>query len=285
MSARRAIAAPLRRGFAAPPRRRALALCGAAAAALLGAPAAPAATVDISGSSTTLPLVADLAWFYRHDVQRPPRFTLVGGGTDAGVADAARGIVDVGLASRAPRPTDPPGVVYTPFAASGVCLVTNAANPLPGLSRAQLAELVAGRATSWTQIAGSARTDAIRSAGLALGTGARSVFFSTFVDPAATVAEPERTFTTASQVREYVRANDAAWSYVDLAFTAGLHVVAFEGVGCTRATVADGTYPGRRELAFVTRGAPRGAAARFIRWVRSSRIARRVIATRYVPVR
>jgi phosphate transport system substrate-binding protein len=266
--------------------RRILVACGAAAVcAGLAAPAAPAATVDISGSSTTLPLVADLAWFYRHDVQRPPRFTLVGGGTDAGVADAARGIVDIGLASRAPRPTDPPGVVHTPFAASGVCLVTNAANPLPGLSRAQLAELVAARATSWSQIEGATRADAIHSAGLALGTGARSVFFTTFVDPDATVVEAERTFTTASQVREYVRANDAAWSYVDLAFTAGLHVVPFEGVGCTRATIADGTYLGRRELAFVTRGAPRGAAARFIRWVRSSRVARRVIATRYVPIR
>ena len=254
--------------------------------AVLAAPAAaPAATVEISGSSTTLPLVADLAWFYRHDVERPARFSILGGGTDAGVADAARGIVDIGLASRGPRPTDPRDVTFTPFAASGVCLVTNTANPLPGLTQAQLAELVAGRATSWSQVAGAARTDAIRSAGLALGTGARSVFFATFVAPDAAVAEPERTFTTAAQVRDYVRANAAAWSYVDLAFTAGLHVVPFEGVTCTRATVASGAYPGRRELSFVTRGEPSAAAARFIRWVRTSSVARRVIATRYVPVR
>jgi phosphate transport system substrate-binding protein len=255
-------------------------------AALAVAPAAaPAATVEISGSSTTLPLVADLAWFYRHDVERPGRFSIVGGGSDAGVADAARGIVDIGLASRARLPTDPPGVRFTPFAASGVCLVTNAANPLAGLTRAQLQELIAGRATSWAQVAGAARADAIRSAGLTIGTGARSVFLATFADPATAVAEPQRTFTTAAQVRDHVRANPAAWSYVDLAFTAGLHVVPYEGVPCTRATVGSGAYPARRELAFVTRGAPRGAAARFIRWVRGDATARRVIATRYVPVR
>jgi phosphate transport system substrate-binding protein len=283
---RRAAARGRRIGAAVTRGRSVLAASGAAAlCAALAAPAAPAATVDISGSSTTLPLVADLAWFYRHDVARPPRFTLVGGGTDAGVADAARGIVDIGLASRAPRPTDPPGVLYTPFAASGVCLVTNTANPVTGITRAQLTALVAAHATSWTQVPGSARTDAILSAGLALGTGARSVFLTTFIAPDVDVREPGRTFTTASQTREYVRANPGAWSYVDLAFTAGLHVVPFEGVACTRATVADRTYPGRRELAFVTRGAPRGAAARFIRWVRTSRVARRVIATRYVPVR
>ena len=261
-------------------------MCAAAAAAGLAAPAAaPAASVDISGSSTTLPLVADLAWFYRHDVARPGRFSLVGGGTDAGIADAARGIVDLGLASRAPAPTDPPGVRFTPFAASGVCIVTNPANPLPGITREQLAALVAARATTWSQVPGATRADAILAAGLAPGTGARSVFYSTFVDPDADVVEPARSFTTASQVREYVRANPAAWSYVDLAFTGGLHVVPFEGVACSRATVADRSYPGRRELSFVTRGAPRGAAARFIRWVRSSRLARRVIATRYVPTR
>jgi phosphate transport system substrate-binding protein len=240
--------------------------------------------VEISGSSTTLPLVADLAWFYRHDVQRPGRFELVGGGTDAGIADAARGIVDIGLASRARVPTDPPGVRFTPFAASGVCLVTNAANPLPGLTRAQLQDLVAGRATSWAQVAGAARTDPILSAGLAIGTGARSVFLATFVDAGTPFTEAARTFTTAAQIRSFVRANPAAWSYVDLAFAAGLHAVPFEGVPCTRRTVASGAYPGRRELAFVTRGPARGAAARFMRWVRTDATARRVIATRYVPV-
>jgi ABC-type phosphate transport system substrate-binding protein len=71
---------------------------------------------------------------------------------------------------------------------------------------------------------------------------------------------------------------------VDLAFAGDLHVVAFDGIQCTRATVASGAYPALTELGYVTRGAPKGRVARFIRWVRSSRKARRVIATRYVPV-
>ena len=261
-----------------------LAAALATAAALAAPAAAPAATVDVSGSTTALPLVADLAWFYRHDVRRPPRFALVGGGTGAGVADAARGIVDIGLASRPRAPTDPPGLTFTPFAAGGVCLVTNAANPVPGLTRAQIQDLLAARVTRWTEVGGSARTDAIEAAGLAEGTGARSVFLATFVDEETPLAYAVRGFATASQVRDYVRATPAAWAYVDIAFTGGLHVVPFEGVRCDRATIASGAYPGRRELAFVTRGAPRGAAARFIRWVRTSRIARRVIATRYVPL-
>jgi ABC-type phosphate transport system substrate-binding protein len=86
-------------------------------------------------------------------------------------------------------------------------------------------------------------------------------------------------------MRDFIKVTQNAWGYVDLAFAGDLNVVAFEGIACTRQTVASQTYPARTELGFVTRGAPKGRVARFIRWVRSARKARRVIATRYVPVR
>ena len=84
-------------------------------------------------------------------------------------------------------------------------------------------------------------------------------------------------------MRLFVLSTPAAWGYVDFAFTKGLHVVPYEGVPCSRATIANGSYPARSELTFVTRGAPRGAAARFIRWTRTSALARRIVRTRYVP--
>jgi ABC-type phosphate transport system substrate-binding protein len=85
-------------------------------------------------------------------------------------------------------------------------------------------------------------------------------------------------------VRDYVQATANAWGYVDLAYSRDLHTVPYEGVPCTRATVADGTYPARSEIGLVTRGKPKGRIARFIRWIKRSPRARRVIATRYVPL-
>jgi phosphate transport system substrate-binding protein len=61
------------------------------------------------------------------------------------------------------------------------------------------------------------------------------------------------------------------------------NVMAYNGVPCTRATVRSGAYPAGRPLGVATRGRPRGALGRFLRWARTSPIARRVIATRYVP--
>ena len=63
--------------------------------------AAEARRIALSGSNVALPLVADLAFDYRRTVRRPPRFTLTGGGSAAGLSDAPRGIVDIGLTTPA----------------------------------------------------------------------------------------------------------------------------------------------------------------------------------------
>jgi phosphate transport system substrate-binding protein len=264
------------------------AVAGLLAAAWL-ASATPAAapgatrTITMSGSTPTAAVTADLAYFYRRQVRRAPRFSIVGGGTGTGIADAARGIVDAGLASRALGPDDPRGLVLTPIALSGVCIVSNRGNPLPGIDRGRIQDLVAGRLTSWTQVPGSTRTDAIAPVALDERAGARSVFLSVFVDLATPLLYRPRTLATAAQMRDYVRATPAALGYVDLAFARELHAIRYEGVPCTRATIRAGTYPASRPLGFVTRGRPNRAVRGFVRWIRRSRTARRVIATRYVP--
>jgi phosphate transport system substrate-binding protein len=255
-----------------------------AAAVLVPDASAARRTITMSGSTPTGALTADLAYFYRHSVRKPPRFSIVGGGSGTGIADAARGIVDVGLASRELEDDDPAGLRFSPIAWSGVCLVTNRANPVPGVTRGQIQAFVAGLLTSWTQVPGSPRTDAIAPVALDERAGARSVFLSVFVDLATPIAYQPRTLALAAQMRDYVRSTPAAFGYVDLAYAGELHAIPYEGVPCTRATVRSGAYPARRPLGFVTRGRPRGETKRFLRWLRRSRTARRVIATRYVPV-
>jgi phosphate transport system substrate-binding protein len=195
-----------------------------------------------------------------------------------------RRIVDVGLVARNLAPDDPQGLVLSPIANSGVCLVTNRSNLVPGIDRAQIQSLVAGTLVSWTQVPGSTRTDAIVPVGFDESAGARSVFVSVFVDLATPIAYQPRTFGNSTQMRDFVRATPAAFGYVDLAFARQLHAVPYEGVPCTRATIKSGQYPAHRPLGFVTRGRPRGETARFLHWIRHSGKARRVIASRYVPI-
>ena len=127
-----------------------------------------------------------------------------------------------------------------------------------------------GLLTSWTQVPGSPRTDAIAPVALDERAGARSVFLSVFVDLATPIAYQPRTLALAAQMRDYVRSTPAAFGYVDLAYAGELHAIPYEGVPCTRATVRSGAYPARRPLGFVTRGRPRGETKRFLRWIRHS---------------
>ena len=220
-------------------------LAGTLRAALLAAAApAGAATIHVSGSSTARPLVADLAYFYRQENRRPPRFTIVGGGTEAGIADAARGIVDVGMASRALLPADPAGLVFTPFAASGVCLVTNGANPLPVLTRAALQDLVSGRAASWAQIAGSAahRRDRARRA---RSRDRRAQRVRRHVRGCRDRARVRPAHVRHGRPGARLRPRDPGGVGLRRRrFTSSLHVVPYEGVDCTRATIARRRVPG-----------------------------------------
>jgi phosphate transport system substrate-binding protein len=253
----------------------------AAVLALVLAPRAHAATITMSGSSVSEALVADLAYFYRHAVPHPPRFSLAGGGTGTGLADAARGVVDAGMVSRNLLPGDPRRLVLTPLALSGVCLITNRANPVPDLAFGQIQDIVAGRVTSWAQVPGSPRADPIVPATLNVA-GARDVFDSVFVAVSTPVLYTPRTFSTSGELRAFVEQTPAAFGYADLGLTAPVHAVDYQGVPCERRTIRSGAYPAQRPLGVVTRGRPRGALARFLRWARTSRTARRVIESRYV---
>lgn len=265
--------------------RAAAALAAALLASLAAAsPAAAAKPIRMSGQQITQALVADLAYFYRHHDRRAPRFELTGGGTGAGLADTARGISDAALVSRELVPDDPPGLVLTRLARSGVCLASHNTNPVPSLSRAQLQDIVAGRVTSWSQVPGSARSDPLVPVALDPGTGAARVFEQVFLDDATPQDWQPVTLLTSLQARDYLARTPAAFAYLDLAFTRTVHTIPYQGVPCTRATIRDGSYPAARPIGIATIGRPKGALRRFLRWARTSRTARRVIATRYVPI-
>jgi phosphate transport system substrate-binding protein len=260
-----------------------LAGCAAVLVLLTAPAAAPAETIRMSGQQITQVLVADLAYFYRHETRRPPRFELTGGGTGAGIADTVRGISDAALVSRDLAPDDPPGLVLTRLALSGVCLASHNTNPVGSISRALVQDIVAGRVTSWSQVPGATRTDPIIPVTLDPGTGAARVFEQVFLDDGTPMNWQATTLLTSLQARDYVERTPAAFTYLDLAFTGPVHPIPYEGVPCTRATVKDGSYPATRPIGVATVGRPKGALRRFLRWARSDRTARRVIATRYVP--
>ena len=104
-----------------------------------------------------------------------------------------------------------------------------------------------------------------------------------FVDLGTPLAPTARSFPRHAQVRDYIEATPGAWGYLDLQFTRALHVVPYEGIACSKATVVSGAYPARRTARLRHARAPEGRAPAVpAAGCSDDATAKRVIATRYV---
>ena len=67
----------------------------------------------------------------------------------------------------------------------------------------------------------------------------------------------------------HVEKDEHAIGFVSFAYTAGVNPVAYQGIACNLANARSGQYEGVRNFWMVTKGAPKGEAAKFIAWVTS----------------
>src|SRR3954453_9304253 len=123
---------------------------GAIALAIPAFATAAPAVITISGATGSAPLVALLAKEYVKENPGKVQIKLAQGGGEVGVQDAAAGRVTIGNASRDPRPSDPPGIVFYPIAKDYFCFDTNPANPLPNLTLAQAQAIWPGAVRGWS---------------------------------------------------------------------------------------------------------------------------------------
>jgi phosphate transport system substrate-binding protein len=277
-------------------RTRLAGACLAAAAVAALAPAAASARpvmahaaskpkITMSGSTSVAPLAAKLIKGYLKKYPRRASFTLAQGGSDVGVADIAAGRVSIGNSSRDAKPTDPGGLHWYKIARDAICLSTNKSNGLGNLSQPQVQDIFSGKIRDWKDVPGSGKSGPIDLIVRTAASGTQDAFQKLFmgdVKVSSTAAQKASN----GLVKAAVGSDANAIGYLSYAFTKGLHDVAYKGVACNLRTAKAGTYPGSRNFWMITRGTPgkRSAVAKFIRWVRHSKKARKIIASEWVPL-
>ena len=266
-------------------KRLRLAALTAALAALVVFPATAAArpTITMSGSTSVAPLATLLAKKYIKVCGHCVSFKILQGGSDVGVADVAAGRVSIGNSSRDPKPSDPGGLVFNKIAGDAICLITNPANRVPSFDQNQVQAVFGGDVRNWGGVPGSTVNGTIDVTVRTAASGTQDAFQKIFMGS-------KKVFSGASQkssnglIQQTVQRDSVAVGYVSLAFTRGVHPVAYRGVPCNLRNAKSGQYGGLRNFYMVTRGAPRGAVKRFIGWVKHSGPANRIIATDWVPL-
>ena len=201
-----------------------------------------------------------------------------------GVSDVAHGRVTIGNSSRDPKPGDPGGLVWHKIAKDAICLITNDKNKLSNLSQNGVQQIFSGGVRHWNDVPGaSAGKDTIDLFVRTAASGTQDAFQKIFMGST-------KIFSGASQkgsnglVEQSISSDPGGIGYVSLFFTKNVHTIPYKGVECNLRNAKSGQYGGVRNLYMVTRGAPTGAAAKWINWIIHSKAASKIVATQWVPL-
>jgi len=261
-----------------------------AAVTLIGSavPAIASATsvITISGATASYPLVQLLAHKYSKLLHNKVSFRITQGGTTVGINDVAAGRVTIADVSRDPLPSDPSGLDFYPVAQYAICVVTNKSNPLASLSEAQVQAIFTGKDTQWSQVPGATASGPIevisRTSTAGVLTNFKTLFLNNKNILKSATEEPSEGLLE-QQVANSPNAIGFLSNY--RADQGTVNPVGFNGVGCTLANAVSGQYTQLARFYEVTKGPATGAAAKFIAWVDTSRTAKKIISSEWIPIK
>jgi phosphate transport system substrate-binding protein len=246
-------------------------LVTAIAALILAVPAAAlAGRLTIGGSTSVLPLMQKLAAAYHKAYPKIPEPAVSGGQSDIGISGAADGSLDIGDSSRDPIiGVDPPGLVFTKLARDGVCIITNESNPVSNLSQTEVEGIFTGKIHDWSEVPGAHVSGPIDLFQRTSASGTEDAFQHIFLGEYLKISPSAVAESSNGLEQLHVEKDEKAIGFVSFAYTSGVHAVPYQGVSCNLHNARSGQYQGVRNFWMVTKGRPKGATAKFIKWVTS----------------
>jgi phosphate transport system substrate-binding protein len=253
---------------------------------LLTPAAAGARSLLLSGSTSMYPLVTQIAALYHKETHQPtPR---VGQGTSgAGIDEVAAGRVDIADVSRDPIiGQDPKGLVFTKIARDALCVITNSSNHLTNLSQQSVEQIFTGQIRSWSEVPGATVSGPIDLYDRVSSSGTQDAFEDIFLGETLKIAPSASQLETEGGMRQAIIGDKNGIGFASFDFIGGTNAVGYQGIPCTLPNAKSGQYEGVRNFWMVTKGDPKGAAAKFIDWIinRHNTAVEKIVATEWIPV-
>lgn len=228
----------------------------------------------LTGSSTIAPILQLVA----EDLHAADPELLIDvetGGTSRGIQDVRAKRCDVGMASRDLKPEESAGLEVQKVAYDGVAMIVHASSPLERLSREQVLDIYKGAIDDWKDVGGG--EGEIYVVNKAEGRATLTVFLEHFQLKNSEI-QPDAVIGDNAQGVRMVAGNPRAIAYVSIgealaAVERGekIRLVALDGVQPTKTTVADGSYPLRRNLYLLFPGEPDATGRRILAHLASER--------------
>jgi phosphate transport system substrate-binding protein len=244
-------------------------------------------TLTLAGSSTVQPVIEDAAPLFEKK-KAGLKIEIQGGGSGAGIKTATEGKADIGMVSRALKPEEST-LVATKIADDGIAILVHKDNPLNTITKEQVIKLYTGEALNWKDIGGN--DGVVTLITKEEGRSTLELFAKHFeiekkIKVDAIVIGPN------GQAIKTLEGNPNAIAYISIgsaekAVEAGspIKLLSLDGVTATTANVQNSTYPLRRPLNLVTKGAPTGVAKEFLDFMLSPEGQSVVVKQDFVPLK
>ena len=252
----------------------AIACNSSTSAKVTSTPPAAQNKLTLTGSSTVAPLAAEIGKRFesKHtglhvDVQT--------GGSSRGISDAQSGLADIGDVSRDLKPEEKAaGLVATPIALDGICVILHKDNPVKELTNEQVIAIYTGKITDWKDVGG--KKGPITVINKDEGRSTLELFTKYFgletkdIKASAVIGDNEQGIKT-------VAGNPGSIGYVSIGTAefdqkngTAIKLLPMKGVMPSVDNVKNGSFPLSRPLNLVTKGEPTGLAKEFIEYAKSA---------------
>lgn len=244
-------------------------------------------TLELTGSSTVAPLVAEIG--KRFETAHPAvRINVQTGGSSRGIADAGNGLADIGMSSRDLKASEATGKTTWTLAVDGVAFIVHADNPVDSLSRRQLLDIFTGRLNDWRQVGGTPGEIVVinRAAGRSELELVSKFFGVSAADLTADLIAGENQQglkMVANDVRAITYLSVGASEY-EVSQGTPIKLLPLDGIAATVDNVAAGRFPLARPLILITPPETTPLTQSFIDFAMSPEVHDLVRQLSYVPV-
>jgi phosphate transport system substrate-binding protein len=241
----------------------------------------------LTGSSTLAPLASELASAFE---SRFPdvRIDVQSGGSARGISDTRNGLADIGLVSRALKPTENDLIAHG-IAQDGISLIVHKENPIATLSSHQIRQIYTGNINFWPATNHSTKQP-ITVIHKASGRSTQELFLAYF-QLANRDIRPDIIIGENQHALKLVSSTPNALAYVSIGAaefeaTQGLPIrlLPIEGIDASVLTLKSQQFPLSRRLNLVTASTPVGLAKQFIEFSQSKEAHTLINKQFFIPI-
>ncbi len=249
--------------------------------------AAESKRLSLTGSSTIAPLASEIAQRFEK-THGGIRIDVQTGGSSRGIADAKRGLADIGMSSRPLYEAEKAGVSVYPVAMDGVTFVVHAANTVENLTKEQALHIFSGKISNWKELGGA--DAAITVIDRAKGRSEVSLL-SEYFGVSSRTFKADVIAGENQQCVKLLSSNKNAITYLSIgtaefeaARGTAIKLLSLQGVEASSETVRAGTFPIVRPLVLVSAAQPSQETQEFITYARSTEVHDLIKGQAFVPL-